>query len=259
MRGVALPPEHGAWGFLSEALIVGLIAAASPAAFAVAAAGLALFLLRQPFKVVLADRLQRGRLFPRTRVALAFAAAYGGAAGIALFAAGGLAAGAGWVVPFLIALPAGLFQLRAELKSDGRALLPELLGACAAGALASSCALASGWPAGAAAVPWVLLASRAAATIVYARTRLRLDRGVPASRLPAWGLHGAGLAISGVLASVNLAPKLAALVFSLLLGRALWSLGPMRRPIRPRRLGWQEMALGVGSAFAFALGFRLGL
>ena len=259
MRAVALPPEHGAWGFLAESLLVGLIAAPSPAAGAVAVAGIALFLLRHPFKIVLADRLVRGRFFPRTGQAAAFAAGYAAAAGAALLLAILWAPDARWMIPLALALPAGLVQLSAELRSQGRALLPELLGASSTGALAASCALASGWPSLPAWSLWGVLVLRSVPAIVYARTRIRLDRGMPAARGPAWALHAAALAIVLVFIPARLAPWASAAVFSVLLARALRALGPRRQPIRPQQLGRRELALGIGSALVLGLGYRLGL
>ena len=68
LRSIALPTEHGGWGFTLEPLILGLLAAPSIAGAALATAAVALFLARRPWRLFVEDR-RRGRNLPRTRLA----------------------------------------------------------------------------------------------------------------------------------------------------------------------------------------------
>jgi hypothetical protein len=246
LKTVALPAEHGGWGFLAEPLILGLLVAPSGRGAALAAAAAAAFLARHPLKLVLADRL-RGRTYPRTRAAAAFALGYGALAALAL-AIG--TRGAPLVVwtPLLIAAPLALVQLACDARRRGRELAPELLGAVAPGSFAASIAIAGGWPAGGAAVLWLLLALRGTATVLYVRTRLRLDRGLLPGRSAAWASHALGLVVVVALAASGLAGWPAVAAFALLLARALHGLSPMRRSVRPQVLGFQELAYGLLTA-----------
>jgi hypothetical protein len=60
LRAVALPPEHGGWGFVLEPLILGLAVAPSAAGAALAFFALGAFLARHPLKLLLND-VSRGR------------------------------------------------------------------------------------------------------------------------------------------------------------------------------------------------------
>ena len=70
-RSVALPTEHGGWGFLLEPVLLGLLLAPSPAGVLLALAGLATFLARHPADIWLRDTLA-SKTFPRTATALRF-------------------------------------------------------------------------------------------------------------------------------------------------------------------------------------------
>ena len=71
LRTVALPAEHGGWGFIVEPVLLGLLIAPSWSGLALAIASMAVFLMRQPLKVLTLDR-RRGRQTARTRAARQF-------------------------------------------------------------------------------------------------------------------------------------------------------------------------------------------
>ncbi len=65
LKAVALPIEHGSWGFLFEPLLAGLLVAPSFASIWIALLVIGAFLTRQPLKVYLTD-LQAKRNLPQT-------------------------------------------------------------------------------------------------------------------------------------------------------------------------------------------------
>ena len=67
-RAVALPVEHGGWGFLVEPLVLGLVLAPSAAGACLALAAAAGFLARHPLRLWLLDRRKHVR-YPRTALA----------------------------------------------------------------------------------------------------------------------------------------------------------------------------------------------
>ncbi|MGB5187878.1 MAG: YwiC-like family protein, partial [Acidimicrobiia bacterium] len=79
IRSIALPTEHGGWGFTLEPILLGLLVAASATAWELSAAALGIFLARRPVKIVSTDLVRR-RWLPRSRVALVFSLLYGGVA-----------------------------------------------------------------------------------------------------------------------------------------------------------------------------------
>jgi hypothetical protein len=76
IRSVALPSEHGGWGFLIEPIVLGLLVAGSVNGLLLALAALGAFLVHQPVKVAIKDRL-KGQRPPRTIWAERFALGYG--------------------------------------------------------------------------------------------------------------------------------------------------------------------------------------
>src|SRR6185436_6956547 len=78
LRPLALPSEHGGWGFLLEPLVLGLLVRPSLAGSLIALAFVFGFLARHPLKLALQDLL-RGKSYPRTRWCWLFACSYAAA------------------------------------------------------------------------------------------------------------------------------------------------------------------------------------
>jgi hypothetical protein len=255
LRAVALPVEHGGWGLLGEPLLLGLLVAPGRAAAGIALLSLAAFLIRHPMKLVLADR-RRGARYPRTAAAERFIFIYG-----ALGLLGGLLA---WRAPAVTWLPLalggilGLVQLAYDSRHQGRQLLPELLGAAALGSTAAAILLAGGWSLPAASALWLLLALKAAGSVLYVRTRLRRARGGVGGAAPPIAAHGAALAASVMAAAAGLAPWLAAAAFVWLLARAAQGLSPWAPTLEPRQVGFRELFHGLVATVILTLGYRLG-
>jgi len=75
-KSIALPPEHGSWGFLLEPILLGLLVAPSLAGVMMALAVLGAFLMRHPLKIAFTD-WRRGKRYARTKTAEQFIAGYG--------------------------------------------------------------------------------------------------------------------------------------------------------------------------------------
>jgi hypothetical protein len=256
MRAVALPVEHGGWGFVIEALVVALVVVPGVAAAGLATAALGAFLARHPAKLALADLL-RHRHYPRTRWAALFVLVYGAVALGGLGLAASRAPARFWP-PLAVAAALAFAQLHYDARLRGRELAPELLGCVAPGAIAAAAMLAEGWRAGPALAVWMTLAARAVASVLYVRSRLRLDRGVRHSRTPAIAAHLVALVLVAAQAAGDVGPWLSLPAFLLLLARAVHGLSARRRIVRPQVLGLRELALGLATAAVLSLGHRFG-
>jgi hypothetical protein len=255
LKAIALPAEHGGWGLLLEPVVLGLLLAPSRSGVALALAALAGFLLHHPVKLLLQD-LRRRALLPRTRIAARVAAAYLAVAlaGLgAAFASGERAA----FVPLALALPAAAFQLACGVRGSARLLSAELVGALALAAVAPAILLAGGAAPGTALLVWAVLAGRAAGSIIYIRARLRRDRGLGAPAAPAIVVHAAAAAGVAWMAAAGLAGWPVAAAFAVLLARAGWGLSPWHAVVRPRTVGFQELAYGAAATALIAAGFLL--
>jgi hypothetical protein len=254
-QSVAIPPEHGSWGFLLEPLLLGLLVAPTWAGAGLALAVVGAFLVRQPLKIALMDH-RRGRRYARTRLAERFTALYS----LPVLIGGGLAvARAGWepLIPLVGGAPLAAILFAGYAQKRGRDLLPELAGALALALCAASIALAGERSAGTACALWAILAARDVPSILYVRARLRLERDRPFS----WELVvvANGLAIAGIsaLARIGTAPWLAVIALVVLLARALFGLSSYRRSVKTQTIGLLEIGYGLLTVLLAALGYAL--
>jgi hypothetical protein len=253
---VALPAEHGGWGFLAEPVVLGLVLAPSSAGGCLAFAALAGFLSRHPLRLWLLDR-RKGVRHPRTALAERFFVGYAALAALLLAGAFALAEAPFWPA-LALAAPSGLLALGFDARGRSREALPELSGAVALGASAAAIALAGGAPPGVALGAWALLALRAITSVLYVRARIRLDRGQTAGPGVVLAGHAAALAAAAALARSAWAPWLASGAFLLLLARAAWGLSPLRRRVRPQVLGFQELGFGLLTLTLLVVGYHVG-
>ncbi len=257
LKSVALPSEHGGWGFLLEPLLLGLLLAPTWAGLLLALTTVAIFLLRHPLRLTATD-WKRGRRFNRTRAAERFVIGYGLLAGVSYALAFALA-GPVILQPLLIAIPFALVMVGFDLLGDSRHWLPELAGPVALAASASMITLAGGWATLPALGLVLLLAMRAIPAILYVRARLRLAKGQPARVGLATLAHIAGLGIGIAFALVGAWPVLAVTALIILLARALAGLRPEHQTTPAKVIGFQELGYGALFVILTAAGFHLGL
>lgn len=256
LRLVALPTEHGGWGFLLEPIVLGLLVAPSAGGLLLGIAAIGAFLARHPLTLALGDR-RRGKRYPRTAWAERFALLYGLTA-LVSFAAALVLAPQLWPA-LLLGAPLALVQHVYDLKKQSRELVPEVAGAWALSVSAPAIALAGGWAFVPALGLWLVLAVRAATAIVYVRAHIRRLRGLPAPSATPLVAHALGLALLVGLAAAGLVPWLAAAALAVLLGRAAYGLAPGRAVVRPATIGKRELGYGVVTVILTAVGVLVGV
>ena len=241
MRPLALPVEHGGWGFLFEPIALGLLVAPSWSGALVAGAAVFAFLARHPLKLAMQDALRR-KTYPRTRYCRWFAAMYSLAAVLAL-ASGVALGGAQILIPLALVAPFAVVQLVCDARNRSRELVPELSGALAMSSIAGAIAIAGGM----AIVPALgiagIIAARTLPSILYVRNLLR--------HAPAWpvvAMHGLALLLVSWFASL-----FAAAAMTMLLIRAVW--GFTHEPPRAQTIGWREIVFGVVTVALVAIGY----
>lgn len=258
LKTVALPNEHGAWPLLLEPALLALLVAPSVGGIFFAIAGLTAMLAQHPFALVLTDR-RRGKTYPRTRVALRFAAGYGAVAAsgaaIAVATSGRPLA----LAPLLLAVPLALVQLEFDSRNRGRSLVPELAGTAAVGALASCIALAAGWSVLPALGLWLVVVLRSVPSVLWVRARLALAYGRDADRRPAAIVVASAAAIAAALAFTGVLPWLVFGGTLLLLVRGAWGISRFRMSTTPKGVGIRESIFGLVYVLLAAGGYAFGL
>lgn len=253
VKAVALPNEHGAWAFLLEPAVLGLLLAPSWPGLLVVLAATGALLAQHPLSLALADR-RRGRTYPRTRLAWRLAGAYGAVALAFLLLTVVWLGDVRFLAPAALAAPLAAVQLGFDARNRGRRLLPELAGATAMGALVACVLVVGGWSLVPALSMWLLSSLRAIPSILYVRTRLGIERGRPGRRLPAVAAQILALAVGGYLLWMDVAPILALAALAVLTARALVGLSALRRPVKAKVIGMREIAFGALFVLATAAG-----
>ncbi|WP_299430788.1 YwiC-like family protein [uncultured Meiothermus sp.] len=254
LKTIALPNEHGGWGFTLEPVLLGLLVAPTGAGLGLGVFALAAFLTRHPLKLWLAD-LRRGKQFPRTSIARRFALLYGAIGVSGLTLAFITAKGSFWW-PLIAALPLIGLQLWFDAHNQGRNLIPEIAGAAAMGSVAAGIGLAGGLEAKLALGLWLVLAMRSLAAIYYARAQVRRARGESVNLAAVYIAEGLAITalILGMLA--GLVPWLSVVALAMLFPLSLFTLA--RPPVPARLVGWTQMAFGLLVVASTAVGLHLG-
>jgi hypothetical protein len=256
-RSIALPVEHGAWGFLFEPLAAGMLVAPSAGAPFILLLVVGAFLTRQPLKFLLGDFLQKKRL-PRTVVALRFALIFGGVSLLGLV--GSLIfAPVESFIPFVIVAPLVIYLIAQDAARQTRQLLPELLAAAALASSVTALALAGGFAYPAAFALWAIMLARLIPSVLYVRSRLRLEKGKPFSRFAPIAAHVLAFAALGALYLSGLASLLTVAAAAFLAGRAAFGLSRYRQILKAKQLGVWEVVYGVIYALTVVFGYYLGL
>lgn len=254
-KAVAIPPEHGAWGFLLEPILLGLFVAPSWAGFFLALAVIGAFLIRHPFKIALLD-WRRGKRYARTKLAERFIMIYSIPALIG-FPVVIAMVGIGPLIPLLIAAPLLVVLFVGYLQNRGRDVLPELAGAVAMAVSAASIALAGDKSTETAFALWAILAGRDIPSILYVRARLRLERDKPFSWVLVIGSNVLAIVGVSVLVVLSDAPVLAVLALIILAARAIYSLSPYRPRVKTQTIGFQEVGFGLLVVILTAVGYAI--
>ncbi len=254
LRSIALPVEHGGWGFTLEPVLLGLLVAYSAAAWELSVAAVAVFLARRPFKLVLTD-LRRRRWLRRTSLAAAFAAGYGVVAVLGLVGAL-VTAPSRFLMAYAVAAPFVAVALVADANSRSRDLVAELAGSIAMGSTAAAIALADGWPVADAFGLWLVLAGRAVATIALVRGQIRRVHAKPVRSGAIHVTQAVTVTTVALAAVAGVVPWLAVLAMA---GIWLLALISLRRPaVEARVVGWTQMATGLVVVVLTAVGVRAG-
>jgi hypothetical protein len=257
LKPIALPAEHGSWGFLLEPLLLGLCLAPTPPGIAVAAGVFAVFLLRNPLRIFLRGR-PRAKASPRRSLARTVWLVYAAVAAAAVAVAVSLA---GWTPlwPLVTFAPLGAAFLLYDSRNQGRSLGAELSGGVGLAAATPAIVMCGGWGVAPAMTTWAIVLLKAVPTVLYVRARLRLEDGGTVSPRPAAAAHAAAVALGVALAARSAAPWLSVAMLVVLFARARLGLSRARWGRTTKQIGVLEFVFSGLYVLANALGYRLAL
>lgn len=252
---VALPAEHGGWGFLFEPIVLGLLLAPTGWGALLALGVVAAFLTHQPLKLTLKDR-QNGVRLPRTVWAERFLLIYGGVALLSLGIVTLFAPRLFWL-PLLLAAPLALIQVLYDARGQSRAAVPEIAGASALAAVAPALVLIDEQSLWLALAVWLALLTRIWPSIEYVRVKLRQVKGKTPDLRPFWALQLGVIAVAALATTFGAWPWSVLAANSVLLLRSFLSLHIFTQPIKAMWVGIQELVLGLLFVLLTALGYLL--
>lgn len=257
IRAVALPAEHGGWALIIESVALGLLVAPSVAGLFIGAGAVAVFLARHPLRLAVADR-RRNRILNRTSLADRFALLYVTLAAV-FFTLAVARPPREFLLPFIIAGPLLFIQFLYDINGHGRKLIPEVVGALAAGSISTAIALAGGWSRSTAFALWIIIACRHVPTILYLRVLLsrRRQKRRPTTNRSVIAVQLLPLIAVYLLLFFKIAPAITIVVFAILFVRAVIGLFNQAKPT-PKQLGLSEIAFGTFAVLMVAAGYQFG-
>lgn len=255
LRSVALPAEHGGWGFLIEPIILGLILAPTNIGVLLAFAAFGMFLAHQPLKIAIKD-YRKGRRTLRTQWAERFSLTYIGIAVVSFFFVFYIS-DPQFLIPVFMAIPFALIQAYFDFQNRSRHVIAEISGTIAIAAIAPILLILGDWGMDKALLVWLVLLGRNIPSILYVRVRLRLERAKDPSLTPAWLSHIVALVIITVLSLAGYVPLGAIVAIAILTGRALWGVSHYRKPVKPVQVGIGEIIFGLLYVLILGIAYAL--
>lgn len=254
-KSVALPVEHGAWGFLFEPLLAGLLIAPTIGGLFLSIFIIGAFLCRQPLKFVVGD-LRSGKRLPRTAVATRWLAYFGSIAAIGFVGSVATAEPRAFI-PLVMSAPVAVYLIFQDASRKSRETLAELLAASVLATSIASLTLAAGASSLLASALWLTIVARLVPSVVYVKNRLRIEKKKDHSHLWPVAAHIAALGAVIVLAFQGLGSVLTVAVSLFLLIRSATGLSSRRQKLTAKQLGIREVIYGTIYALAVVCGFYL--
>jgi hypothetical protein len=209
-------------------------------------------LARQPLKFLARDWLDRRRL-PRTILTLKFTKIYAGIAMVGLLGMLWLAPHAS-LVPVVAVSPLVAYLISRDVSRKTRTLSTELAAALALASSITVFALAGGWSYAAAYALWAIILARLIPSVLYVRSRLRLEKGKEFSRTVPVATHILALSVVASFYYLGLSSMLTVLMAVFLTGRALFGLSPYRQILKANVIGVWEVLYGALYALSIIIG-----
>ncbi|MGD9898618.1 MAG: YwiC-like family protein [Calditrichaceae bacterium] len=257
LKKIALPQEHGSWGYTLEPVFLGLLTVFSFDGLILGIAAMAAFMSRNPLKIWFKERKStKNRI--KARYAGNFSIFYLILSSIG-FGYVLLFVGQMMLVPMVMVFPFIIVYVIFDASNQAKSLLPELSGAAAFAMMGSLIAMAGGWIIFDALFLWVISMGRSVTTTLYVRTRLNLRRNEETQIGFQRMTHSAVIMIFFVLYLIKKIPLLAVIGVIILTVRSETGILPVFRQQLPKSIGVQEFIFGAVYVSLVAAGYHFSI
>jgi len=252
IKSVALPREHGAYGFTIEPLLLGLLAAYTPVGLSLALGTMLAFFAHQPIKILFGQNKSLHKaallfLFLYLLTAVFFFILF--ISRVPLHTA----------APFYTALLLMTFYLILDLLHYSRRIFVEIMAPAAIGLIAVSIVLAAGWSDSKALGLGLLLAARFVPTTFYVRARLRLEKKQNPENTTAVFSSSFAFLMVLLLTVMGITPWTGLAAVGILTLRAFLGLSSYRKKSTVKAIGMREFMYGQILVWLSAAGYWLGI
>ncbi len=256
-RKIALPEEHGSWGFVLEPLILSLLIAFSIQGLYIAAAAFFVFLSYQPLKILLNAKINKA-LKKNAGVILSVYILVS----IAFFAAALKESASSAFFPFVIAFVfMGVYLFSDEL-GRAKTLLSGILAPAGFSFISLTILLVSGWKLSLVLGFYLLLLNRIVPTVFFVHERMKLSRKTKPDILKVALIGAAGILIIAASIQLNILPVYSAAAAAVLFVRSIIGLMPGMEKLNVTKVGILEFIYGAAYvainyyAYSSWLGFK---
>ncbi len=253
-RAVALPKEHGAWGYVLEPFVLVLLIAFTKAGLLLLLAAFLFFLAHRPVSLVARAR-NNSEWIPMAFWAMVVYIASGLAILIYIFPV--LSSGA--VILYGTGLLIMLGYLVFDIYKKKRSLLAEQFVSVALAFMALAGPAQAGWSNQQLAALFFLLLTRPMPTTFYIYTRLRIEKGLEYSKKMVYFSQVLALIYVMLAAGLGLIPFSPLLAVLILFRRAVKGISTKRKRVSVKKIGMMEFGYGVVFVVITATGYLFGL
>lgn len=239
-RKIALPEEHGSWGFALEPLVLSLLIAYSFSGALVALSAFFLFLAYQPFKIITNPKTNKTLKSNAVKVMTVYAVI-----SISLFIAAFEETTVKNYFPFAAAFVLMFIYLFSDILGKGRTLLTGILAPGGFALISVTILLIDGYDFLTAAGFYVLLLYRIIPTVVFIHERLKISKGIKPNTIRVAVIGIVGIIAVGVLVYAKALPPYSMIAVFILFIRSLIGLTPKMGNISVVKVGILEFIYGA--------------
>ncbi len=252
IRQIALPIEHGSWGFVLEPLILSLIVAYSFPGLLLAVCTFFMFLSHQPIKILFKNKPDDYN----KKIAIFFLIIYLLVI-LVLFVFVLLSVKLQSLIPFGLSLVVMIIYLSNLYNQKNRELINELSAPISISLLVLSILLFKNWQLEYVISFWIILLSRSVQTTFYVHTKLLMYKKKKYNLSVSIIISVFFTLLLIILAKLKLAPSLAYFASILLFFRTVWGLFVTKNHFKVKTFGILEFVYGATYLALVALGYYL--